>query len=197
MLFYTVAVPVVKVIAKIFFPYKVHGNANDIPADKGVVLCANHVSFFDAVFLALVFKRQIRFIGKKKYAEMFFLKTIFKLIGAFGIDTEKPDLTALKNCFKVIKNGEVLGIFPEGTRVRAGKVSNPMPGTIMIAHKTKAPIFYVKIKPKHGEFKTFCRTDIYIGETLYVEDLGVTDGKGTQYKDAAIELVNKIYSLGD
>lgn len=197
MKFYSVAVAFIKVISKIFFPVKVHGDANDIPQDCGVVLCANHVSFLDAVFLAIVFKRQIRFIGKKKYADKFILKTIFKLLGAFGIDTDKPDITAIKNCFKVIKSNEVLGIFPEGTRIRNGKVSNPMPGTIMIAHKTKAPIFYVKIKPKHTEFKLFCKTDIYIGKTVYVDELGVTDGKGNQYKQASIELVNKIYSLGD
>lgn len=197
MKFYSVAVAVIKVVAKIFFPVKVHGNVNDIPKDCGVVLCANHVSYLDAVWLAIIFKRQIRFIGKKKYANMFGLRTIFKLVGAFGIDTEKADISALKNCFKVIKSNEVLGIFPEGTRVRNGKISNPMPGTVMIAHKTKAPIFYARIKPKYNEFRLFCKTDVYIGETVYVDELGVTDGKGGQYKDAAIELVNRIYSLGD
>lgn len=196
MIFYTVARKVAKFISYAFFPMEVCGDVDDIPNDCGIVLCANHVSFLDAVFLAMAFKRQIRFVGKKKYAEKPFLKSIFKWAGAFGIDPDKPDLTSIKNCFKVIRNLEVLGIFPEGTRIINGKVSNPMPGAIMIAHKTKAPIFYARIKPVKGRFRLFRKTYIYVGKVVTIDELGVQSGKGGEYKEASEKLMNLIYGLG-
>lgn len=199
MSFYSIARGFVKGLSHIICPIKVHGDISVMPEDSGVIISANHLSYFDVVFLGVVCKRQIHFVAKKKYAEMFFLKWLVKWLGAFGIDTEKPDLGALRKCFKVIKDKEVLGIFPEGTRVRDGKISDPMPGATMIAHKTKAPILYVRIKPrtKSGFFKLFRKTDVYIGGIVTVEELGVTDGKGTQYKDASVTLLEKIYSLGE
>lgn len=197
MKFYTVAKHIVKLISYIFFPVKVIGDIDKFPKENGVILCANHLSYFDAVFLVIAFRRQIRFVAKKVYAEAPVLKTIFKWIGSFGIDPEKPDLAALKRCFSVVKSGEVLGIFPEGTRVIKGKVSNPMPGTIMIAHKTKTPIFYVRIKPEKNLFRVFRKNYLYIGELIETSDLGVTDGKGNQYKLASEQLVDKIYRLGE
>ncbi len=197
MTFYSVARKFVKALSYIFFPVTVHGNTEDMPKDSAVVLCANHLSFLDAVFLAIIFKRQIHFVAKKKYAQMFILKHIFKAVGAFGIDTEKADFTALKNCFKTLREHKVLGIFPEGTRVINGKISNPMPGAILIAHKTHSPIFTVRIKPRKDVFKLFVKTDIYIGELISVEALGVTDGKQDQYKQASAQLMDRIYSLGE
>ncbi len=197
MSFYSIARKFLIGISHIFFPIKIHGNINDIPDDTGIVLCANHLSYLDAVFLAMAFKKQLYFVAKKKYADKFFLKPIFKAIGSFGIDTEKPDITAIKNCFRVIKEKKILAIFPEGTRVIKGRVSNPMPGAIMIAHKSRAPIFYVKIMPRKRYFKLFVTTDIFVGGFISADQLGVTDGKGEQYKTASEKLIEKIYSLGE
>lgn len=197
MSFYSVARKFLIGISHIFFPFKIHGDIDSIPDDTGIVLCANHLSYLDAVFIAMAFKKQLYFVAKKKYADMFPLRLIFKAIGSFGINTEKPDLTAIKNCFRVIKDKKTLAIFPEGTRVIKGRVSNPMPGAIMIAHKTRAPIFYIRIAPRKKYFKLFVPTDIYVGELISVDQLGVTDGKGDQYKKASEKLIEKIYSLGE
>ena len=197
MKFYTVAKRIVKVLSYVFYPVKVIGDMNDFPKDTGVVLCANHLSYLDAVFLGIITKRQIRFVAKEKYAKMPILKNILKWLGAFGIDPTKSDLTAIKNCFKVIRSNEVLGIFPEGTRVINGKISTPMSGATMIAHKTKAPIFYVRIKPKYEKFKLFGKTDLIVGGLVTVDQLGVTDGKGEQYKMASEKLMALIDGLGE
>ena len=66
--FYSFAKCVIRPIAFVFFPVKVHGDINEMPYDSGVVLCANHISFLDVIFLGLTFKRQIHFVGKEKYA---------------------------------------------------------------------------------------------------------------------------------
>lgn len=195
--FYTIARGAVKALSYVFFPVKVHGDMSNIPEDSGVVFCANHISYLDVIFVGISIKRQLFFVAKKKYADKPVLKQLFKALGAFGIDTEKPDLTAIKNCFRIIKENKILGIFPEGTRILKGKKSNPMPGAMMIAHKTHAPIFYVRIKPRKKFFRLFVTTDVYVGGLITAEELGVTDGKGEQYKTASINLMKKIYSLGE
>lgn len=196
--FYSVARAFVKILSYVFFPCKVVGDINEFPKDGGVVLCANHLSFLDAIFLAISLKRQIRFVGKDKYAKSFPLKYVFKWVGAFAINPEKADITAIKTCFKVVKKGEILGIFPEGTRVINGKVSDPMPGAIMIADKTKTPIFYFRIIPSNGKkFRIFTKTYLYVGKAVTVDELGVTNGKGEDYKNASIELMKRVYRLGE
>lgn len=197
MSFYSFAKVVVRPVSCLFFPIKVHGDINKLPENGGIVLCANHISFLDVIFLALTFKRQIHFVGKEKYAENFILKPLFKWLGSFGINTEKPDIDAIKRCINVAANGDILGIFPEGTRIINGKVSNPMPGVIMIAQKSKVPIFYARICPRHGKFRLFSKTDVYIGECVSTQDLGVIKGRGSEYKDAAEKLMNMIYKLGE
>lgn len=196
--FYTVAKAFVKALSYVFFPCKIVGDIGKFPEDGGVVLCANHLSYFDAIFLAISLKRQIRFVGKDKYANSFPLKYIFKWVNAFAINPEKADLAAIKTCFKVVKNGEILGIFPEGTRIINGKVSNPMPGAVMIADKTKTPIFYFRILPSNKKrFRAFTRTYLYVGELVTTSELGVTNGKGDDYKNASVELMKRIYDLGE
>ena len=96
-----------------------------------------------------------------------------------------------------MKNDEILGIFPEGTRIINGKVSNPMPGAVMIAHKTKKPIFYVKIKPSKGKFRLFRKNYVFVGSLIDAAKLGVTNGKGDEYKIASEILMKKIYDLGE
>lgn len=197
MSFYRVARTFVKVLSYVFYPIKVHGNVNDIPNEGAVILCANHLSYLDAVFLGIICKREIRFVAKEQYANAPVLKHIIKWLGAFGINPESSDFKAIKKCFRVIKSGEILGIFPEGTRIIGKKISNPMPGALLIAHKSSCPLFYIRIKPKHGKFKIFTKTDIYIGKSVTATDLGVITGKGDEYKNASIELLRRIYALGE
>lgn len=195
--FYSFAKVVLRPVSCIFFPIKVHGDRTCMPDDTGVVLCANHISFLDVIFLAFTFKRQIHFVAKEKYANAFMLKTLFKWLESFGINTEKPDIAAIKRCINVAEQGDVLGIFPEGTRILNGKVSNPMPGVMMIAQKAKAPIVYARIRPKHGKFRLFSRTDVYVGGCTTTQELGVTNGRGSEYKAASEKLMNMIYKLGE
>ena len=60
MSFYTVAREIVRPVGALFFPIKVHGDRNLLPENTGVVLCANHISFLDVIFLALTFILWVR-----------------------------------------------------------------------------------------------------------------------------------------
>ena len=124
----------------LFFRIKVHGKEN-IPKDKGVVLCCNHVSMWDIVFLGVTCNRQICFMGKKEVFKIPVIKGIFKMLGAFPVDRKSSDKGAVNKAFEICKSGRVLGIFPEGTRNREGRPQKAKAGAAMIAIETGADIF--------------------------------------------------------
>ena len=183
-------------MSHLLFPLRVHNN-DVIPKQGKLIICANHLSLMDAFFVMIAVDRPISFLAKDVYASNFILKPFFKLAHAISINTDKTDVSAIRQCFKVLKSDNVLGIFPEGTRIRKGVTAEGKGGTIMMAHRTKTPILYAKIAPSKGKFKFFRKTDLYFGDIVTVEQLGVTNGKGDEYEVAAKVLMKKIYSLGE
>ena len=196
MMFYKICRKLVKAISYIFFPIRVHGKENMINEGRAI-LCPNHFSYMDPIAVALSVKRHIRFVVKESIFNKPVLKQIFKLIDAHPIKQNKADMAAIKFCLKTLKNEHVLGIFPEGTRVRGSKVVTPKGGPIMIAYKTNSPIIYMRIKPKFKNFIIFCPTDIYISKPITCKELGVENGTNEEFEAAAKVLVDKIYKLGD
>ena len=196
MKFYNCVKAVFTFLSHLFFPVRVH-NSDIIPKEGKLIVCANHLSLMDAFFIMIAVDRPISFLAKDVYASNFILKPFFKMAHAISINADIADISAIKQCFKVLKSGNVLGIFPEGTRIRKGVTAEGKGGTIMMAHRTGAPIVYARIRPSKGKFKFFRKTDVFFGEVITVDQLGVTDGKGDQYDNAAKSLMKLIYSLGE
>jgi 1-acyl-sn-glycerol-3-phosphate acyltransferase len=132
-------------VFKIFFGIKVRGKEN-LPAEGGVVLMSNHISAYDPPLLAAIFSRPVRFMAKKELFKNPIMRFVLYLADAFPVDRSKNDITAVKNALSVIRNGEVLGIFPEGTRRPEGKLGTPKSGSVMLAIKSGAPIVPIGIK---------------------------------------------------
>jgi 1-acyl-sn-glycerol-3-phosphate acyltransferase len=70
---------------------------------------------------------------------------LIKTIGTFPVKRGKPDMSALRNAFRLLNNNKVICIFPEGTRHRPGDLGKAKAGAIMIALKSKAPILPIGI----------------------------------------------------
>lgn len=113
--------------------------------DSGAVIVAPHVSYMDPIimFVAARPKQWIRFIGKDSLWENYagILGKIISRAGAFPIKRDTADRTAIKLATRMLKNGENVGIFPEGTRRGKGD-KNPSlhGGAVLIARMGKAPI---------------------------------------------------------
>ena len=84
----------------------------------------------------------------------------FTKLGVIPIDRENTDLKAIKSCFRVIRSGNILGIFPEGTRVKTIDIKNMKKGVALIALKNKVNIIPIHIE---GTYKIFSKitVDIY------------------------------------
>lgn len=191
-MFYRVARRVVWVLAILLLPRKVH-HKERIPEDGALIVCANHLSFTDPVFLGLTLRRQVHFISKKELFDKPILGWLLRKLDAFPVDREGKDLQAIRTCLSVLKQKEVLGIFPEGTRVKPGEKTDGKAGVSLIAKKSGAQILPICIKPKYGKFKLFCKTDLVVGHPFCFSDLGIEK----DYEAASEEIMRRIYALGE
>ena len=142
--------------------------AENVPKEGGLVLCANHISVHDPVTMALYIRRQPRFIAKKEIFENRMGKFLFTNFKAFPVDrSASMDMKAFKQGIKVLKSGEILGIFAEGTRVKEGEEKTAKAGVAMFAVKSETPIVPVAI---WGKYKFRSRVFIRYGEPMMLEE---------------------------
>lgn len=147
--FYRNIINVVRVIFLFYLRIEIKGKEN-IPKEGAFIVCANHRSMLDAVVLALKFDRQIHFLGKAELFKNKLFKWIFTKLEVIPTKRHEVDLNVIRQANKVLKEGKILGIFPEGTRVRTGKLAEFEPGTSMLAIRNKVDVLPVMIHGKYG-----------------------------------------------
>jgi len=127
-----------RVVMKILFRLEIR-HAERFPAEGPVVLACNHVSNADPPLVGVASPRRVNIMAKE---ELFVpvIGTLYRILGAFPVRRGGADRTAIKHGIDVLKNGECLMIFPEGTRSRTGHLGKAQPGALMMASKAKATI---------------------------------------------------------
>ena len=137
--FYWSATYLLRGILTVVGRWKAQGREN-VPASGPVIIVCNHLSNADPpIISAGIARRRIRFMAKE---ELFHgkLSLVTKLWGAFPVKRFDADLGALLNAERLLKRGEVLGMFPEGTRSHSGFMGQPHPGTALIALRSGATV---------------------------------------------------------
>ena len=187
---YRFLVSIISVLVKLIYSVKINGIEN-LKDDQPIIISANHIHIFDPVILATLTKRQIFFLSKKELFEKKLFAKFFGKLGVIPIDRDNTDIKAIKSCFRVIRAGNILGIFPEGTRVKTVDINNMKKGVALIALKNKVNILPIHIE---GTYRIFSKitVDIYpmieINNFENMEDSEAID-KLTE------ELFNQIYQV--
>lgn len=190
---YKLVVVILKILVFLIFNLKTHNSDDFNKSNVRCIICSNHVSMLDPVMLAVSSKRNICFMGKKELFKNRFLKYIFNKLGAFPVDRLGASLSAIKNSLAVLNKDGILGIFPEGTRVKEYNEDNAKPGIAMIANKASSKVIPVYIK---GQYKFRGKIDVYFGqEKNYFENY--TGKCNTEkYTEVGKEILKDIYNLG-
>lgn len=119
-------------------------NHEKLIQDRGVLIVANHESYFDPPFIGVAFRDAIYYLARK---------TLFRSVGgwlypklnAVPVDQERPDMTSLKNIIKLLKNDQTVLLFPEGERTMTGELGAAQAGVGLIISKARVPVQPVRI----------------------------------------------------
>lgn len=146
---------------KIFYPTRIIGKKNVIKKESAILIC-NHYSNNDILIVGVATSRKMHFLAKKELFKNRFIAWFMRKMGVIKVDRSIADLEAIKNSLKVLKNKELLTIFPEGTRNKEGdQLQGVKNGVCMLAIKSKCKIIPVNILRKAKFLK---RNRILIGE---------------------------------
>ena len=167
--FYKFCCDMIRPVYSLLFPVKVEGLEN-IPAEGACLLCANHLSARDPIYIAVrVRNRHIRFMAKQELFKFKPLGAAIRGLMAFPVDRGHNDLNAVRTALKLIADGHILAVFPQGTRSRDNSRLPMLNGVSMIALRAQKPVIPVYID---GPYRLFRRTLIRFGKPVELSDFG-------------------------
>lgn len=157
----------VKGILMPYYRIKTIGLEN-FPREGGVLLCCNHISNIDPPVVGITAPRPIHFMAKSELFSVPFLKRLLPKLNAFPVKRGMSDREALRKGLSVLKEGHVLGLFPEGTRSKTGELQKGLAGAGFFALRTEANVVPCAII---GPYKSFKSLTIVFGEPIDMTDL--------------------------
>lgn len=158
---YDLAKKVVWLFFHAFYKVEINGLEN-IPED-GALICPNHYSILDPLFIAISIPRKIRFMAKHEVFKIPFLGWFLKSVGTYPVKRGELDLFSIKNTLKLLKDKELVGLFPEGTRSKTGKLGVANPGVALFSIKSSKVAIPVSIT---GSYKIFTKIAINYGQPI-------------------------------
>lgn len=191
--------PVGKKLEQMLYKIEYVGTEN-IPEDGGFILASNHINALDPVFIAVgMEKRQLHFMGKKELFENPIAKYFLTKLNGFPIVRGSADTAALDYAIRVVKEGNILGIFPEGTRSKDYKPARAKSGVAMIAQQTKAPVLPVSLYTS-DDLKKHTKLTVRFGELIPYENLGMGDEPSREETKACAKMIMgeivKLWEMG-
>ena len=186
---YTLARIIFGFLCHTIFPLRFHNAQIVEEMQPPYIIMANHRSFADPMALAIKVKRyEIRFIGKRELAHGRLKSWLFSGLHMILVSRHATDMAAMRQCMQTLKEGHILGIFPEGTRHQPEMMQEVESGTAIIALRARVPLLPVYID---GKIRPFHITHIYYGKPMELDDLyaqGVNN-------DTAHQLCQRIHDV--
>lgn len=175
--------------------WKVQGVEN-LPSKGPVILAINHVSIWDPVVAASSLPRQVSFMAKEELFSIPVLGTMFSKVGAFPVKRGQGDINAIRQSLAILKEGRVLGLFPEGTRSKSGEIQKGMPGMVLLMERSQACVIPVKV---YGTLNLFTRgwgkLGVVVGKPMTAQTLMVPEGVGNRREWIADRIMQAMIDL--
>ncbi len=190
-MFYNIVRRLAWLVTKVLFFVRIE-NIQNVPPCGGAVICANHRSFWDAVFIAASVRRPLAYIGKEELFKNKVFGFILRKLNCYPVRRGGGDLAIVKTAISLLKSGEALVIFPEGERIRKGKKPVLKPGALRLAIMCSVPLIPVGIG---GDFRPFHKMHVKAGTPV---DTNVYKGKrftDEEYDGLIGEIMDTVYAL--
>ncbi len=190
--FYYFAVAVIKIWYAIMFKVEVIGKEN-VPKEGNGIICCNHYSNYDPFSVVLFIDRLPRYLAKKELFDNPIFNWMLVRVKGISVDRKAAmDMKALKNGLKVLKEGELLGIFAEGTRVKEGEKGDVKGGVAMFAMKGNAPVIPCAIS---GSYKFRSKLTVHFGEPMTLEEYRTQKLTAEKLDEIANVIMNRVEEL--
>lgn len=194
------------ILLAIFRPWVI--GLENIPKNGGAILASNHLSFIDSVFLPLVVERRMAFLAKSEYftgkgIKGWATKLFFTATGQIPIDRSggKASEASLNTGLAVLGRGQLLGIYPEGTRSPDAKMYRGRTGVARMVLEAGVPIVPVamidteKVMPIGKRLPKVRRIGIIIGEPLDFSRFEGMEGDRFVLRSVTDELMYELRAL--
>jgi 1-acyl-sn-glycerol-3-phosphate acyltransferase len=173
---------------------RLHSYGDDrIPRSGGVVMAFNHFSWIDIPCVGWVCKRNLYYLAKVEAHRVPGLGELIRSFGTLSVRRGESDREAVRLMREVVRNGDALGVYVEGTRQRSGVPGRVQPGAAMVALQEDVPVICAAI---HGSQRwkvgNFAPVSIAWGEPMRFEGLP-RGGKG--YREASQQIEDELFRL--
>jgi 1-acyl-sn-glycerol-3-phosphate acyltransferase len=172
MAFYAVVRWIVSGGSRFLYRVRILGEER-LPKDTGYILAPSHRSMMDIPFVAWLTTKRLRYMGKRSLFDTPLLGNLFVILGGFPVERDGTDRKALRDSIEMLKSGDILLVFPEGTRHNGPKIEPLEPGAAYLALRAGVPIVPVGIAGSEDILRTrkshlprFRRVVMVVGDPL-------------------------------
>lgn len=175
---------------------EIHGAENE-PKEGALLVCANHTSLSDVVLLGSCLHRQVRFFAKSELFKIPIFRHLIRALGAYPVKRGQADVQAIRNTLQLLKDGEVVGVFPQGHRYPGVRPEETpaKAGIGMMVNRSHASVLPIAISSKGYKLRPFRRNILTIGTPISYESLHIAAPTPTEYQRAADEIFKAITDM--
>jgi len=166
----------------------------NVPRDGALMMCANHNSNLDPIFIAVTMAEfaDLRFMAKKELFAFKPLAALLNWIGAFPVDRQSADIKSAKTTMTILKEGGRLLVFPEGTRYLDGEIRAAKPGVGLFALRLGVTVLPVYITNKK---RLFGKVRVIFGKPMVFNPPAGAKAGAELYQQCADEIMDAIRAL--
>lgn len=178
----------VKLVYHIAYNMHFEGTSN-IPEKEGVIIASNHRSYADPVLLTMYMKKPVKYMAKEELFKNKLFAAFIRMLGAFPVKRGTGDMSVIEESTQILKRGDNLVIFPEGTRSKENKVAGGKTGVALIAAKAGADVLPVGICFEGEKLHFRTKLTVKIGKLIKYEELVSSDGENTEISPKELKAV--------
>ncbi|AOZ91387.1 lysophospholipid acyltransferase family protein [Paenibacillus crassostreae] len=163
---------------------------DNVPDNGGVLLCANHISMMDPITVGIKLKRQVKYMAKAELFEIPVFGPLLHQLGAFPVKRGGFSRDSIRMAIKILQQGEMMGIFPEGTRNSTSGTAKK--GAASFALRSKATVIPVAIL---GEYKLFRKMKVVYGVPVDLSEFMDETASGDQLEAVTEVIMSRIHEM--
>jgi len=181
------------IIFKLLFRFQAKGIQN-LPKTGGFILASNHASYLDPIAVGIASKRKLNYMAKVELFRSRFSSWFFFAINVFPVKRDSADLSALKEAMRRVRSGQVLVLFPEGSRRLESFSNEPYPGIGFLAAKLNVPVIPALVEgtekalPAGAKLIRLTKVSVCFGKQISIE-------RRMPYQDIARHIMDSIRHL--